>query len=74
MNRSFLHSEKEKTQQRILEEIFGGKTKVEVYLEYVNDWLTIDEMRKAYKISEGQLLHIIVDGKKQLELSALKIG
>lgn len=42
---------------------FGQKTLAEKYLEWVNDWLTVDAMADNYGMTKEQMLDIIERGK-----------
>jgi predicted Ser/Thr protein kinase len=42
---------------------WGQKTKAEKYLEYVNDWLTIDAISDNYDMKIEDMKHLLNDGK-----------
>jgi hypothetical protein len=44
---------------------FGQKTLEEKYLEWVNDWLTIDAMADNYGLTKEQLMSIINKGREE---------
>ena len=43
---------------------FSNKTDIEIYLEYVNDWLTTKRMSEAYDVPLRRLQAHISKGKK----------
>jgi predicted DNA-binding ArsR family transcriptional regulator len=42
---------------------FSKRTKEDIYLEYLNDWLTIKAMAENYGISEARMTKIIHAGQ-----------
>jgi hypothetical protein len=44
---------------------FGQKTLEEKYLEWVNDWLTIEGMADNYGLTKEQLMSIINKGREE---------
>lgn len=44
---------------------FGQKTLEEKYLEWINDWLTIDAMADNYGLTKEQLMSIINKGREE---------
>ncbi len=46
---------------------FSKRTAEDIYLEYVNDWLTIDAMAENYGMSPEKLGQIIASVKYQHE-------
>lgn len=48
----------------IIKEHFYSLTPEQVYLEYFNDWLTIDRMADFYNINPSHLICIIEQGEK----------
>ena len=43
------------------------KTKSELYLDYVNDWLTVEGMAEHYGITREKMLVILSEGKDEHE-------
>ena len=43
---------------------FSKKTPAEIYLEWVNDWLTVSAMAENYGRSYEWMMKIIEEGKK----------
>lgn len=48
----------------IIKEHFYSLTPEQVYLEYVNDWITVEAMADFYNINPEHLFCIIKDGKR----------
>lgn len=48
----------------IIKEHFYSLTPEQVYLEYVNDWLTLNKMAEFYNINPDHLLCIIEKGER----------
>ena len=45
------------------------RTNAEIYLEYVNDWLTVGAMAENYGRSDAEMMLMIEDGKIEHEES-----
>lgn len=43
--------------------LLKGRTKESIYLEYFNDWLTVDKMAEYYQTTKKNLLKLLEDGK-----------
>lgn len=52
---------------------FSKRTAAEIYLEYVNDWITISAMAENYGRSEEEINNIIDNGRIQHEKN-VKMG
>ena len=46
---------------------FSKRSKSDIYLEYVNGWLTVDVMGENYNRSGKSMGKIIKEGKKEYE-------
>ena len=46
---------------------FSTRTKADIYLEWVNYWLTVDAMADNYGRSTGELEQIINEGREEHE-------
>lgn len=42
---------------------WGQKTKAEKYLEFVNDWLTIDAIADNYGMTNADMINLLNEGK-----------
>lgn len=54
---------------------FGQKTLEEKYLEWVNDWITLEGMADNYGLTKEQLMSIINKGREEhINNSLIKIN
>lgn len=51
---------------------FGQKTNAEKYLEYINEWLTIEKMADNYGLTQEKLIDIINKGRIEHETNLMK--
>jgi len=48
-------------------EPINKRTSASIYLEYLNDWLTVSKMAEYYNMSEKRLSKLIDKGRKEHE-------
>lgn len=63
MNLSILKTEKQKVLDKVRKEKFQGRTSEEIYIEWLNNYITIERMAEHYQANEIQLTHIIAQGR-----------
>jgi transcriptional antiterminator len=51
--------------------LFCKKTKADIYLEFFNDWLTVERMAEHYGITEREMRRVIDAGKMEHESNVL---
>lgn len=52
---------------------FSDKTPADKYLEYVNDWLTVERMAEHYGHTTKEMIKIIDQGKEEHELNCTRV-
>jgi len=63
MNLSILKTEKQKVLENVRKEKFQGRTSEEIYIEWLNNYITIERMAEHYQVNEIQLTQIIAQGR-----------
>ena len=63
MNLSILKTEKQNVLDNVRKEKFQGRSSEEIWLEYVNNYLTVSKMAEHYQVKEIQLEVIINQGR-----------
>ena len=60
-----------------IKKYWGQKTKAEKYLEFVNEWLTVDAIADNYGISKTEMEKLLNEGKiehnKEIEPMGMKV-